>query len=829
MSTIQEKPVYKVQKDDDQAIDVKSLIYTCLNKWYLFVICVIIAVGAGWLYNHFSTPLFQVSGTVLIREDHSLDPTTIISGSRYGSYQNLSNEIAIIKSYSLCEDVVKKLNLEVTYFDDSHFKTTEMYQSTPFLVEFDSVIPQAIGLTYHIMIDNNSFTLKAKADHHSEYDYCSAQVIASSQEEINFEGKYAFDEWIDNGYNRFRIVKKDSFKPARDNGRKMSFVFSDYLTLTNRMRNFSINTLSKTSSIASIAMTGKNKAKMVDFVNTLMEVYVNRGLERKNIVLDNTVQFIDDQLEDTEESLSDAEISLQNFRVNHELTDLGTQSQQVINSIKKLEEQHATLSVDLKYYKRLQAYIQANIDDPSNLVAPSAMGINDPLVNRLVLDLVNLGQTKSSQLLTMTEEHPSVQKTEEQIMTAKRTLLEDLNNIISNTEMNIGEVESQLRKAEKQAKGLPEIERLLVGYERKFKYNQTTYNYLMQRRAEAQILKASNTADNEIIDYASTQRAIRVAPRNAVNLLIALIIGLLVPAIYLFLKNYFNTKIQSRKDIEKVTDFPIIGQISHHNGTSPLVVIERPKSPIAESFRSIRTNIDFLTQGKEKSTILVTGDMQSVGKTFNSINISSIYALYGKKTLLLGFDMRKPKLFQEFGLSNTIGLSSYLCNRNTLDEIIQNTRQLDSLDVITSGPIPPNPAELIASDKCNQLFEELKERYDYIIIDTPPLGLVTDAYLLMKYSDANIYIVRQGVTEKSIFESIIKDIEDRGLRVNIVVNGIQQDGSYGYGNYHYGYGYGYGNYRSYGYGEDSEGYYSYYGEDEEEGKKHKKKFLSKKE
>lgn len=830
MSTIEEKPVYRVQKEDDQAIDIKSLIYTCLNKWYLFAIFVVVALGIGWLYNHFSTPQFQISGTVLIREDRSLDPTAIMTGARYGSSQNLANEVAIIRSYTMCEDVVKKLNLEVTYYDNSHFKTTELYKATPFLVEFDPTIPQAVGLVYNIDIDGNSFTLKAKADYHSQYDYSTAQVISSSQEEVNFEGKYDFDEWIDNGYNRFRIVKKSNFKESRDNGRKMSFVFSDYLTLTKRMRNFSVNTISKASSIVSVSMTGENKSKMVEFVNTLMDVYVNRGLERKNEVSDNTVEFIDEQLEQTEESLSDAEISLQNFRVTNELTDLSTQSQQVISKIKSLEDRRATLAVDLKYYKRLQTYIQANIDDPSNLVAPSAMGINDPLVNRLVLDLVNLGNTKSSQLLTMTEQHPTVMKTEEQILITKRTLLEDLNNIINNTEMNIGEVESQLRKAEGQARNLPEKERLLVGYERQFKYNQTTYNYLMQRRAEAQILKASNTADNEIIDYASTQRATRVAPRNAMNLLVAFIIGLLIPALYLFLKDYFNTKIQSRKDIEKVTDFPIIGQIGHHGGTSPLVVIERPKSPIAESFRSVRTNIDFLTQGKEKSVILVTGDMQSVGKTFNSINIASIYALYGKKTLLLGFDMRKPKLFQEFGLSNTIGLSSYLCNRNSIDEIIQNTRQLDSLDIITSGPIPPNPAELIASEKCNELFEELKKRYDYIIIDTPPLGLVTDAFLLMKYSDANIYIVRQGVTEKSIFESIIKDIEVRGLKVNIVVNGIQQDGSYGYGHYHYGYGYGYGygNYRSYGYGENNEGYYSYYGEEDEDGKKHKKKHSSKK-
>jgi capsular exopolysaccharide synthesis family protein len=236
-----------------------------------------------------------------------------------------------------------------------------------------------------------------------------------------------------------------------------------------------------------------------------------------------------------------------------------------------------------------------------------------------------------------------------------------------------------------------------------------------------------------------------------------------------------------------------------------------------------------LTQGKSKSTILVTGDMQSVGKTFNSINIASIYAFYGKKTVLLGFDLRKPKLFQEFGLSNSIGLTSFLNNKEPLEKVIQTPSMISNLDIITSGPIPPNPAELIASEKCNELFELLKAKYDYIIIDTPPLGLVTDAFLLMRFADVKLFIVRQGVTNKNIFGSIIKDLEDRKLDVSLVINGIETDkGYYGkqYGNYRYGYGYAYG----YGYGKYGSKDDSYYGSDyygegnpSEKKRKHKSK------
>ena len=305
------------------------------------------------------------------------------------------------------------------------------------------------------------------------------------------------------------------------------------------------------------------------------------------------------------------------------------------------------------------------------------------------------------------------------------------------------------------------------------------------------------------------------------NYLIALIIGFLIPALYLFLKDFFNVTINNRKDIEKLTKFPIIGQVAKTDSKNPLVVVNSPKAPISESFRAIRTNIEYLTQGKSQSTILITGDTQGIGKTFNSINIACIYALYGKKTVLLGFDLRKPKIYQDFGLTNNVGISSYLSNKEPLDNVIQTSSALPSLDIISAGPIPPNPAELIASDKCTELFEELKKRYDYIIVDTPPLGLVTDAFLLMRHTDVNLFIVRQDVTNKNIFSSVIKDLEDRGIKVSIVLNGIETGKSYGYGKYRYGYGYtyGYGYAYGYGYGHYGQYGYGYYGEDENGKKK----------
>ena len=818
MSNTQENPTYRTQdKTEEQSIDIRSLVYIFLNRWYFFLICVFIAVALGWVYNFLKTPLYQVNGTVLVKSDRTmLDPTSIMTGVYYGNMQNVDNELAVLKSYSLSEKVVKKMNLEVSYFDRSGIRTFEYYKNSPFIIEFDKQIPQAVGLLYEITISGDVIKLHAEAKSHSEYDYENEQFIVSGVlEEVNINGEYKIGEWIDTGYNRFIIRKNSNYNTEIHDNRLFGFNFNDYLSLTKSM-SFTAAAISKQASVITLTMTGSNTRKIVDFLNNLMNEYINRGLERKNMVSENTIEFIDQQLAETESALTSAELNLQEYRSSHDLTNLNAQSSQIITTLKGLEEEHAAMLVNMQYYKRLQSYMRENIDNPDNLAAPSAMGIADPLLNKLVQDLVNLNQQKALQLLTVTDQHPVIVKLDEQIVTTKRTILENINNLVDNAQLGIDDIENRIRKVEGEARNLPQKERLLIGYERKFTLSQETYNYLMQRRAEAQIIKASNTPDNEVIDYANVQRAIKVAPKSSMNYLIAFIIGMLIPALFLFLKDFFNTKIMSRKDIEKLTDFPIIGQIGMLKTDDPCVVIAKPKSPTSEAFRSIRTNIDFLTQGSSKCTILVTGDMQSVGKTFNSINIASIYALYGKKTILLGFDLRKPKLFQEFGLSNNIGITSFLSNKNTLDEVIQNSNKIECLDLITSGPIPPNPAELIASSKCDELFRELKERYDYIIIDTPPLGLVTDAFLLMKHTDVNLYIVRQGHTDKNVFATIIKDIEDRNLKVSIIVNGIRQDSSYGYGKYRYGYGgygsygygYGYGYGYSYGYG-----HYGHYGED----------------
>lgn len=805
--------------NEEQGIDIKQLVYVFLNHWYLFAICVLVALIVGFLINRYSANVYQTTGTVLIKEDRStFDPTSIMTNMSYGNYQNVDNEIAILKSYSLTDRVIRKMNLEVTYMEKGRIAASELYKVSPFTVEIDRSVPQAVDLVYNISLEEDKITLHASAEHLCKYDFLLSKTIESHPEIIDVTNVCKQGEWVDNGYNRFCIVLNDNHNPKVDKNRKLSFWLNSYSSLNKQMSSFSVSPTSKQSSVLSITKNGENKQKIVDFVNTLMVEYVSRGLEKKNMVSENTIEFIDSELTGIQASLSESERELKDFRTRNDLMNLDLQANQVYTNLRALDKERSEMAVNVKIYKKLQDYIRVQIDDPENLAAPSTMGINDPLLNQLARDLVSLSQTKATQSLTLTEQNPQIVKLNEQIVTTKKALLENVNNLVENAEMSLKEIDRRINSLESESRLLPGKQQQLINYQRDFDFNDDTYKYLMQRRAEAQILKASNTPDNEIIDEARLERTYKVSPRTSMNYLIAFILGLLIPALYLFLKDFFNVSINDRKDVEKLTHYPIIGQVAQASDKNPLVVINSPKSPIAESFRSIRTNIEFLTQGKAKSTILVTGDMQSIGKTFNSINIASIYALYGKKTVLLGFDMRKPRLFQEFGLTNNVGLSSYLSNKESLENIIQCSSQIPNLDIITSGPLPPNPAELIASEKTNELFTLLKESYDYIIIDTPPIGLVTDSLLLMRHTDVNLFVVRQGVTNKNIFGNIIKDLEERELPISIIINGVETGKSYGYGKYSYGYGY--GNYGKYG---DSG---SYYGISEETRKR--RGFLKKK-
>lgn len=819
---LQNRPQYQ----EEETLDLKVIIIKILSYWYLFAIGIVVALILGFIYNRYTPSVYQTSASVFIKEDKmGIDPTSMMTGLTFKSNINIDNEIGILQSFSLKERTIKELEFfNVSYYLKGRVATRELYKETPFNVELDYDTAQVVGVNYQIeFIDNGQYRLKSKEGRKSVYDYNKDQNIGVKEVQ-DFEGVYKLGEWVNNGYNKFRIILNSNYDPDPEDDfvPKYSFTIRSRLSLISEMSSVSISQSTKNSSILNLSIQGNNINKITDYLNQLLYEYMERNLEQKNLVSENTVIFIDEQLIGIQDSLHKAETDLQIFQEGNDFMDLGAQSQEMFNRLKDIERRKSEFELSIKYYQNLQDYINKNIDDLNKLVVPSAMGIQDQMLNKLVLELVALSSKKAEQLATSTEKNPIVQTIDEQIIQTKKQLLENITNMINNTNVTIEELTNQIMAYEEQIKQLPTTQRAYLGYERKFALNDELYKFLMQKRAEAQIVMASNSPDNSIIDEARVSRARKVAPRSMMIYLVCIVLGCGIPAAFIFLKEILNTKIIERSDVEKITKLPIIGQIPYTSpkasNSSSTFVIDSPKSPVSEAFRSIRTNIEYIVKGKDKCIFSVVADSPGIGKTYISINMASIYAMYGKKTALIGMDLRKPRLYQEFGISNKIGISSYLAGKASIDEIIQPSGKLPTLDIVTAGPIPPNPAELIASDRCSELFKELKERYDYIIVDTPPLLWVTDALLLMKHVDTSIFVVRQDVTNKKAFEVVIKDLEQRNYSTSIVVNGINYQGiygyrySYGYGGYGYGYGYG----RNYGYS------YGYYDEEHENGRKRRK-------
>jgi tyrosine-protein kinase Etk/Wzc len=537
-------------------------------------------------------------------------------------------------------------------------------------------------------------------------------------------------------------------------------------------------------------------------LNKLADVYLQSSLDEKNSIVENTINFIDRQLNGIIDSLKIAEDNLLNFRLTNNVIDISQEGGVIFQKLERLQNEKALLNIKFNYYTYIYDYVQSK-SDLKDLIAPSSIGIEDPLLNSLIMTLNEYMSEKNVLSYSAKDNTPSLNLINVKIQNAKETLLENLSNIIKTTEITLKDYDKRISLSDSEIKKLPVTEQQLIKIQRKFELSDNIYTYLLEKRAEAGIAQASNIPDNKVLDMARSQNAVQVAPKKSLNYMIALIIGILMPLVVIIILDFFNNKISDRKDIEDGTNVPIIGSIGHNNKETELVVHEKPKSSIAESFRTLRTNVHYILLENKSHVISISSTVSGEGKTFCAINIGSIFAISNKKTLLVGLDLRKPKLHKDLNLENEIGMSSYLIGKNTLAEILIET-SIPNLFVIPSGPVPPNPAELIESDKFAMFMEEARAEFDYIVLDTPPIALVTDALLISKHCDANLFVIRQNYSTKTVVKLVNELKENKKIKnFAIVLNDVKVPyyygiyGRYGYsysGNYQYGYNYGYGYY-----------------------------------
>ncbi len=772
-STILNLDQGNVKAFEENENDLQFIISFIVKNWYWFVLAVIVSVFAVRFHIKHTMPIYRTSATILIDETEDrplLDNSELLQGLGLpGGMKNLQNQIMILRSSALTEETLSELPFETEFYTKGFRNNVPVYPSIPVRVSSDSEIPLPRDTEYTIKyLGNNRFNLISDADYYP-LDITSAfgDTIALSDGKIVVECR-----------------NEDWFRTRED--QSLYFTIHSRINLINNYtRRINVELLSKEGSVLRLSMNGTNRIKDMDFINKHLQKFQALSLNKKNLEADRRLSFIENQLIGISDSLSITENRLQQFRSSHRVMDLSAQGQALIEQVTDLENKRASLNLEANYYDYLADYLAKDASGEIPKI-PITMGITDPGLTRLVEELAELqGQMSARGGGTM---NPLQRNLEQKVRTTKEALRETLNGLRRANTLARSENQEQINRANYTASSLPITERQLLGIERKFRLNDELYTFLLETRAELEMQKASNRADSEIIDPADARFSQKISPNPIKLNLIALVGALGLTFLILYMRMLYSKKL-TEEDINKVSFLPVVGRIPHSQDSSNTIVLSDPSSTIAESFRILRSRMQFLTKDSTNPVILVTSAMPEDGKTFTAINLASAYSLLGKRTILLGFDLRKPKIYQDFDLTNEKGISTWLIGKDKLHEIVQKTSH-ENLSVISAGPIPPNPSELTALNKTAELINLLKEEYDDIIIDSSPIGVVSDTLHLASLSDSCLLVVRPRRTLKNLFVNTLNEIKINSTKgVGLVVNDIQSDSRY----YGYGEKYGYTN------------------------------------
>ena len=806
---------YFYDDSGDDTIAAKRYLSLFFSNWYWFAGALFIALNIAYLVNRYSEKIYTVSSTLLIKNDQMGGMSSTLSnvipgGDIFSSQQNLLNEIGILRSYSLNFKVMDELpEFQVVYMGVGRrgIVETRMYKNAPFIVKYDDIDNQPLGISVGVRILNEE---KFQLSIDSEFGGQDIRYLEEHSFGERFT-EFGFDFTVDKRFNGTSVIQENG-----SNNYWFYFVSREDLAFQYKSK-LSVAPIEQDASIVTLSVSGPNSNQEADYLNKLMDVYMRYGLENKNQTADSTIKFIERQLGIIQDSLSISEKQLESFRQNNRFIDISSQANYIQGRLELLETEKASLELQFQYYEYLDEYL-ASKEMNGAIISPSVMGITDQVLIRLVSELSAAQRRLEEVGFNLNSKLEAYSLMRQQLDQTRLALEENVGNGQENLRISIANVENRISSVEEELGNLPSTERQLVNIQRKFDLNNTVYTYLLEKRSEAEIARASNVSDNRVIDKAAWHSTSVIKPQKRRNMLFALLLGSMLPAIALVVLDFLNDKVLDKKDVEKRTKVPVIGYIDHNDSDSDLPVTNKPGSSLSESFRSVRTAIKYRMAGEDPVIIAVSSTISSEGKSFISSNLAAIIAMLGKKVLLVGLDLRKPGLERIFKSSRDTGMSTFLSNSSEYEAIIRKT-DIENLFIAPAGAIPPNPAELIESERMKVFVERAKRDFDFIVFDTPPVGIVTDTLLIAPYVDVNLFVVRQRYSARNTLD-LIEQLREQGQLKNmaIVINDIKLSGYYGYGirygSYSYGYRYGYnyygkGYYGKYGYGfKDSKGYYN---------------------
>lgn len=808
--------LYNVQQEleEGSSFDFKIIYTTLILNWQWFVLSLIICLSAAAIVLRYTTPMYQSYAKLLIKDDNNGGRrggrSYIANSSTLGMMTNtegIDNEMEILKSTALATEAVKQLKLYTVYTLEGHIKDHLLYKNQPVNVDLDVAHIETLKRPISLVIDKDE---NGKLHVTGTYTYVPEDPDKPSK-------TYAINRTFD--VLPARIITSvgiitftaNTLSPMPEDRNELVTIYPPKMIAGKYSGALTVNQLSKSTSIAGLTLTDEMPQRANDYLKQLVFSYNMQANEDKNEIAMRTEQFINSRLEKINTELGATEGSLEATKRQYKIVNPEATGALGFTNTDQFTQKLADMDMQIELLRSLQQYM----NEPGNKyqTLPSNVGLNDAAASTLINDYNKIVMERNRLLRSANENSPTITPLTAQLDDLSSSIRRAMTQVQRNAQIQRNSILQEYNRYSSMIYSSPEQERVLNQIGRQQEVKSGLYLMLLQKREENSISLAATADKGKLIDDPVSLG--QISPKKSIILLIALVIGLAIPAIVLFLINFFRYKIEGHEDVARLTTLPIIGDVAIASETAKtkadIVVHENQNNVMEEVFRSIRSNIQFMLKEDQK-VIMFTSTTSGEGKTFTAANLAVSFALLGKKVLVMGLDIRKPRLTNLFELKDkNIGITNLLVHDNPTHEDIcaniLNSGVNRNLDIMPAGPIPPNPAELVSRESLDNIFATLRKEYDYIIVDTAPVGLVTDTLMIARVADLTVYMCRADYTPKSSFEFINSLSAQKKLpQVSIVINGIDMSKK------KYGYYYGYGKYGKYGRYGKSGSYGSKYGD-----------------
>ena len=746
--------------------------------WRWFIVSALACLVVAFLYLRYATPIYSASTTILVKDEKKGGLASEFSGlSEIGllgkAKSNVDNEIEILKSRTLIEKTVKELRLNYIYIKEGIVKAPEIYNGSEIIIDFTSNVSEELTKVKKFKIEGVSNT--------------QFKLIDGLDKEL---GNYSYNQTISLADGKLTVIKnpRSNSKTSYKDFSILCQIYPVHQVVSKYTKGLGVNLVGKNTSVLVLSFQDAVPQRAEDFLNALVTIYNNEAIADKNLVSEKTRAFIAQRLQLITDELTVVEKDVESFKKSNKLTDIPSEAEMYLENSSLYEKsiidtqiQQNVVSSIINFFKK------SNTTDliPSNLIT------GESEANSLIAQYNKLVLERNKAAKGATDLNPIVVNLDQQIKSLKANVSQSLQRLQSNLEIKRNNLNNQDNMLAGKKRAVPTLERQFRVIDRQQRVKEELYLYLLQKREETALSLAATENNAKVIDAAKAS-VTPVSPKKMIIFLIALVIGLLIPFIIIYLNDLLNTKIKTRLELDKRLQIPFLGDIPRSESHEEMMNTNS-RSSSAEAIRIVRTNLEFMlskvTPGRAK-TVFVTSTIPGEGKTFVSVNVAGTIALSGKKVLLVGLDVRNPKLAEYLPI-NPKGVTNYLSGKeNNLKDLITPLKNYKNFDVLSSGIIPPNPVELLMDDRITKMFDELKSLYDYIIVDTAPVSLVTDTILVANNADAFIYVVRANYLDRRMLRVPEMFYNEKKLpNMSMVLNDTKLTNK-GYG---YGYGYGYGN------------------------------------